>query len=198
MKRDRRGSKYGTLLFVIPLIVIFGIVAFTVYSDYTAPTTGTLSVITLVHPYHQAEVKEAEQVTVDGSAMTAPLNLTVAPGSETVVFQPLNGYSTPSPRTVVVEAGKTAYAVAVYVPIVRVVGVETNSFNVTSVKAVQGVTPVSFVNISNQTVTIESLAFGLRAIDAGLNFTYVYQSQGTSEYWNYLNRNITGVVTTEP
>lgn len=203
MKTSRRRGRFGWLLFVLPLAIIFGIIAYQVYAVETAPKTGTLSLITLVQPYHSAQAKQAEEVTVDGAAVEAPANLTLAPGPHVIVFPAQNGYTTPASRRIVIGAGQTSYAVGLYVPIVRFVGVQPNTFNDTSVKAVQGVTPVCFLNISNQVVTIQSLAWesssdpqGIKPLGAGQNFTYVYLSVGTSAFWNFDNRSVSGEVFT--
>lgn len=209
MKKSRSKSKrFGALIFIIPIVVIVGVVGYQLYSVYTAPTKGTLEVITLVQPYHSASARQAEKVLVNETAGSAtivmsPINITLDPGPHAVTFEPIDGYQTPASRTIVIGAGQTSYAVGLYQPLEKFVGVEAGSFNVTAVKAVQGVTPVSFVNISNVTVTIQSLAWesssdptGVKPLAVGENFTYVYQSVGDSLFWNFLDRGISGQVET--
>lgn len=105
--------------------------------------------------------------------------LSLTQGTYTVVFSSVKWYSTPLPRTVSVLAGKTAYALGVYDPIVKGVSIEGSRFNATTTSVKHGVTPFVLINKMSSFAVVQGGPTGTIIIQSAKNFTYVFQNAGT-------------------
>jgi hypothetical protein len=142
------------------LIVVIGLVS------NEASTTGVLVVEALSSGKYSPAVPLQVSATVGTVTHLTPFNITVGAGERTVVFGTLSWYLTPAPRSVVVVGGKTAYAVGIYLPIVRVITFNRDGFNSTAVTALHGVTPVIAPNARVY-------------LQPSQNYTMVFKSAGT-------------------
>lgn len=174
-RKSRYDPRVGKLLFILPaaIIIVLGVYA---YVQLNAP--GTLVV--------QAESKSGSPLnvvaTVNGKSGTTPWSLSLAQGNYQVTFASLNWYYPTQPHDVALEPGTTAYAVAVYDPIGRVVQVTPSGFNTTTVTALHGVTQVNFTNPSSSAVTFKGAPFGNVPLSPGQTLSYTYPGAGTYEY----------------
>ncbi len=174
-RKSRYDPRVGKLLFILPaaIIIILGVYA---YVQLNAP--GTLIV--------QAESKSGSPLnvvaTVNGKTGTTPWTLSLTQGNYQVTFPSLTWYYTPQPHDVTVEPGTTAYAVAVYDPVGKVIQVTPSGFNSTTVTALHGVTQVNFTNPSSSVVTFQGSPFGNVALSPGQTLSYTYPSAGSYEY----------------
>lgn len=134
------------------------------------------------------------EVTVGGQTVRAPDNLTLSPGSYTVDFSPLQYYAAPAARQVQVSAGVTVFAAGVYVPVVMKIGVTPSGFNRTSIGALHGVTPVSWIDTSSGPVTINIDQVGRVNLNAGQNYTHIFSGPGSYSYQLFLTPSQGGVV----
>ena len=114
--------------------------------------------------------------------VTTPSTLALPQGVYTVTFNQLQWYQTPTPRTVSLPAGRTAYALAEYTPTLEVIRISSLGFDITSVAAKGGLSPVVWVNTSTQFVVLIGDQFVRAVINPNQNFTYVYQSTGHFQY----------------
>jgi hypothetical protein len=186
-KRHRRSS---TIVFLIPFLVIGVAIAYLTYSAAFA-SSGTLLVRAgSSHSQLQAGF------TANGQRGQTPMNLTLNHGSYTVAFSPLPFYQTPSPLEVTVLSGKTTYAFGLYVPAPEGVAISGQSFNTTSITALHGVTPVTWVNNNASTVTLLGNDFPQVDILPGRSFTHVYASPGTFSF-ELQGSSTTGTVTVQ-
>ncbi|MDG7013435.1 MAG: hypothetical protein JRN11_03040 [Nitrososphaerota archaeon] len=176
MARQRQRKKLGQLLFFGPIIALIVIVLFG-FGGSIAGGTGTLVVRAQGTQQLPGEYL-AVRATVAGSSHTTPFNLTLRQGTYTVSYAPLEWYRTPSPVSVTVIGGKTAYAVGSYVPTPVGVSIGPGGPNVTSARAEHGVTPVVWFNRSTATVQISSTLFSV-PIPPGANYTHTFSTPGT-------------------
>lgn len=177
MKRRKRGGRFGTLLFLVPTIVVLALVIFAVL--YTVSfQNGTLIVNAQTSSkYYQPKFLNVS-ASVSGRLGTTPYNLSLAPGTYTVSFSQRAWFYTPAERVVSLPGGKTAYAVGVYDPIVRTVLMTGDSFNSSNVSAEHGITPVIFINQMKDSVLIQSIPTGRVNIPPAGNFTFVFPQAG--------------------
>ena len=77
----------------------------------------------------------------------------------------------------------------------KVIGFSQNSFNSTSLTAVHGVTPVIWVNVSSQVVTLQSKFFGTIPVQPGRNASFVFQAAGTFNFWIFNDQSVAGTIT---
>jgi hypothetical protein len=178
MKGRKRRGRFGTLLFALPIVLIALVVAYQLISE-TYFNSGTLSVAAQSSGKYYPQVVLKVTATVGTQAGTTPFTLSVTQGTYTVNFSPMPWYSTPLSRTVSVVAGRTSYAVGVYDPIVKGVSVEANQFNVTSISAKHGVTPLVVINKMSVYAVIQGGPTGTIIIQPSQNYTNVFGSAGT-------------------
>ncbi len=123
------------------------------------------------------------QVSINGMLITTPSTLSLPQAVYTVTYNTLQWYQTPAPRVISLLAGRTAYAIGEYKPIVEVVGISGGSFNVTSLTAKSKVTPVIWVNTSNHFVVLMGEQFNMAVMNPQGNFTFIYQTAGKFLFW---------------
>ncbi len=178
MKRAKKRNPIGTLLFLIPIIVVSGVVAYAVVTG-AGSTNGTL----VVEAQSMSKYFPAKALTVTASVgshtSVTPYNLTLTQGAYTVTFAAIQWYTAPPPKAVDVIAGRASFAVGAYQPIIDAVSVRGDQFNVTSLGAMHGVTPVIWVNPTSDFVTISGSPLGRVSIAPTQNFTYIFQQPGT-------------------
>ena len=181
MRRQKTGRKWGNLIFLLPVIVIAGLVAYQLI-NVTFFNDGTLNVQALTSDKFYPSESLAVTASVGGQTGTTPFSVSLPQGTYSVTFDRLQWYWTPSPRQAVVPAGSTAYATGVYSPIQRVIMITQDKFNVTEVTAMHDVTPVTWENsMANFTILVGS-PFGKIILTPGENYTYVYQNQGSFSF----------------
>jgi hypothetical protein len=165
----------GRVIFLIPIVAVILLFAFGIFS-LASRGTGTLVVEAQVSGGAVSKFV-AVSATVSGMTHDTPFNITVSPGGYTVTYSPLKWYYTPTPRQVIVEGGKIAYSVGLYVPVPVEIVVSQSGPNSTALTVEHGVTPIIWVNNSDQTIEVESTAFS-HAILAGGNYTSVVTKAG--------------------
>jgi len=174
-------------LFFVPLAILTTVI---VYGYYASSQPGTL----LVGARDASSQKDLSvPASVNGMLLTTPSMLSLPQGIYTVTFGQLQWYQTPSPRTVSLSAGRTAYAQAEYVPSLEIIRISGQGFDVTSVTAKGGLSPVVWVNTLDQFVVLTGDQFDRAVINPNQNFTYVYQSAGHYRY-SIWQSNFTGTV----
>ncbi len=174
--RTRKKSR-GGYLFLLPLAILVTII---IYGYYTSSQPGTL-IVEARDPSFQKDL--IVQASVNGKLVTTPSTLALPQGVYTVNYNTVQWYQTPTPRVISLLAGRTAYAIAEYRPVVEVVGIFGNGFNVTSLSAKSKVTPVVWVNTSDHFVVLMGDQFNLAVMNPRENFTYIYQSPGKFLFW---------------
>jgi hypothetical protein len=178
MKGRRKRGRFGTLLFVLPIAIVILIVAYQFISE-TYFNSGTLVVEAQSSGRYYQSVGLNVSVNVDTRGGTTPLTLSLTQGTYTVAFPSVQWYSTPLPRTVSVLAGKTAYALGVYDPVVKIVSIEGGQFNSTTISVKHGVTPFVLINKMSDFAVVQGAPSGTIIIQSAKNFTYVFQNAGT-------------------
>jgi plastocyanin len=160
------------LFFFLPFVVIGGAAAYVWFSGALVGP-GTLSVAA-----GSGGSPLVARFTVNGITGQTPANITLGEGTYTVVFTQLQWYATPPSDPVTVLTGITVYAYGQYNPVVDYVAVTDSGFNATRISALHGVTPVTWVNQSQSTVTLLSSSFAQTNILPGRSFTHVFASTG--------------------
>lgn len=173
--KSRTKRRLGTVAFLVPFVVVFGVFAFTYYGSISN-TTGVL-VVEAQSSYGASSKFIHVQATVNGITQTTPFNATLNAGTYTVSYASIGWYYHAANRTVGIPGGKVVYAVGVFNPIPDYVGATQTGFNVTRVNAGAGITPVVFQNVSGQPIQLQSVNFN-RVIPAMENYTYVFQTSG--------------------
>jgi hypothetical protein len=121
--------------------------------DVGTPTTGTLAIAV-------SGVASAP-ITVNGTARTAPVTLTVAAGSYTVVFGAVSGYTTPPQQIVSVTTGATRSVIGVYAPLAGVGSLIINISGVASAPITINGTPYTApLTLTNLPAGPYTVAFG--------------------------------------
>jgi plastocyanin len=195
LKRGKKHSRLGGLVFFIPTVIILGIVAFGVFS-YISTRSGTLEVEAMSSARYEPSVQLHPLVTVNGMSTKSPFNVTLPEGEYTVVFGNMSWYTTPASRSVVVSGGETQFAVGVYDPVVRVISMSSVGFNSTSVTAEHGLTPVIWVNVGENAFTLNIQGLARISLNPGENYTTIFSTQGTFSY-SILNSGYNGTVQSE-
>jgi hypothetical protein len=195
LKRTRKSGRFGTLLFLAPTAAIMLIVLIGLVSN-EASTTGVLVVEALSSGKYSPAVPLQVSATVGTVTHLTPFNITVGAGEQTVVFGTLSWYLAPAPKSVVVVGGKTAYAVGIYFPIVRVITFNRDGFNSTAVTALHGVTPVVWINDGTVGVTLVITPNTRVYLQPSQNYTMVFKSAGTYGF-SIFNTDFGGSVTCE-
>lgn len=192
--KKRNPGRFGRLVFFTPIVVLAGVFVFLLLNTALAPTTGTLHVEMRVQEYNGAIGLQRGTVTVDGVTTVAPSNLTLPGGFHRVAFPVMNWYYTPLPESVNVLVGQTAFAYGVYHPISEVIAVSPTVFNNTKAIALHGVTPLVFLNTSDQVVTLQGTGFNTASLNPGQSFTFIYPATGTYSFNVLGNPDISGQV----
>ena len=122
------------------------------------------------------------QASVNGIQIITPSSLALPQGVYTVTFNQLRWYQTPSPRTVSLPAGRTAYALGEYIPALEIIRISSQGFDITNVTAKGGLSPVVWVNTSAQFVVLLGDQFNRVIINPSENFTYIYQTTGEFQF----------------
>jgi len=178
MKARGKRTRFGTLVFLIPILLVAALVAFAVI-DTTNLQKGTLIVRAQTSARYYPALALDVPVSISGKAGTTPFNLTLSAGTYTVDFPAQRWFVAPHPRTVNLTAGGTSYVVGTYSPIPVFVSVDQNHFNTTSVEVLRAITPVIWVNPSSNYEVISSSLTGSLFIPPLQNYTYVFRGQGT-------------------
>ncbi len=168
----------GTLLFLIPIIFVSAVVLYAALGGAGA-TSGTLVVEAQSGSKYSPARALSVSVTVGGRAGVTPFNLTLTQATYIVTFPAVKWYDAPVPREVNVSGGKTSFVIGQYHPIVDVVSVTQDQFNVTNIAALHGVTPVVWVNPTSDYVTLSGSETGVITIPSMQNYTYIFQHAGT-------------------
>jgi hypothetical protein len=181
MKAKRRGNRFGALVFFVPIVLIVAVIGYAVISG-TASPKGTIVVTAQSSSRYYTPIELNASVTVGTASGVTPFRLLLASGIYKVTYSSLPWFSTPYARDISVIGSQSSYAVGVYDPLVRVVSIDQNHFNTTSVSALHGVTPVAFVNQMSNSVILESDVTGNIPIRPSQNFTYVFQGAGSFDF----------------
>jgi hypothetical protein len=181
VKRQRRDRRVGIALFMIPIVAIGLVVAYQ-FLTFNLNSTGTIIVTAQAGGKFAASSPLKVPVMVAGRIEMTPLNLTLPQGEYSVGFGRISWYNSPDNRTITVAGGKTAYAVGVYVPIVRGVEIYAGGFNVTSLTAYHGVTPVTWINHNSSYAVLQITGLNNVVLAAGQNYTYIFPSTGQYGY----------------
>jgi len=174
-RSKKRSVPFGRLVFFIPLVIVLLLVLFAFVSGSTS-TAGTL--IVSAQSSDNAATPLRVTAVVQSTTSTTPFNLSLRQGTYIVNFGALAWYSAPPARTVVVPAGRAAYAVGVYQPVERIVAISGGSFNQSAVTALHGVTPVVWVNKEGVPLLLNIQGVKPVSLQAGQNFSYIFQSAG--------------------
>jgi hypothetical protein len=178
VKRGKRARRWGRLAFFLPVIAVLAIVAFALLSNQGGQA-GTLIVEAQSSSRYYPAVMLSATATVSSSKGTTPFNVSLTAGQHQVTYSSITGYYTPSPRTVTVEGGKTGYSIGVYDPIPKMISITPSGFNQTTISALHGITPVFWVNRSGTYQILQLQPVGKVELQAGQNFTYVFQQAGS-------------------
>ena len=178
MKGRRKGSRLGTLLFLIPILLVVALVAYAIIGT-TSFKNGTLIVKAQTSTRYYATEFLNVSVSVAGRPGVTPFTLSLSPGTYTVSFPAQRWFTSPQSKTVTVTPGGTAYAVGVYDPIPVSVSVGQSKFNTTSVTVLHKVTPLVWINPSSDYEVITSSLTGRMIIPPMQNDTFVFQYRGT-------------------
>jgi hypothetical protein len=178
LKGRKKRGRFGTFLFALPIIFFAVVIAYQLISE-TYFNSGSLTVAAQSSGKYYQAVPLNVTASVGKQTGTTPFTISLTQGSYTVNFLPIQWYSTPASRFVSVVAGRNSYALGVYDPIVRGVSIESNQFNVTSISAKHGVTPIVWTNGMSSYAVIQGGPSGNIIIQPSQNYTFVFQSAGT-------------------
>jgi hypothetical protein len=178
MKSRKKRGKFGTLLFALPITLFVLVIAYQLISE-TYFNSGTLVVAAESSGKYSAVIGLNVSVSVGSRGGTTPITLSLVQGVYTVVFPSLQWYSTPIPRTVSVLAGRTAYALGLYDPVVKGISIEGGQFNATDISIKHGVTPFVLINKMNGFAVVQGAPTQTIIIQSAKNYTYVFQNAGT-------------------
>jgi hypothetical protein len=175
-RKSRYDARIGKLLFVVPAIIIIILV---VYAFVQLNSPGTL----IVTAEDQNLASLRVPFTVNGNSYTTDASLSLSQGSYVVTFGTISWYYPPLARDVTITPGKTTYAVGSYVPETKFVLVTAIGFNVTTVAALHGVTPITWINPSNSLVTFSGGPFQQVRIEPGQTYTYTFATAQSFELY---------------
>ena len=184
LSKKRSSRRTGRLLFFLPVGLLLLLLVLALVSWIPAQN-GTLLVETFSSGRYTPSVQIHPSVTVGSVTKVSPFNLSLPQGEYNVVFGPVAWYATPDSRSVPLVGGKTAFAVAYYSPLVRVIAVTPDGFNATSVTAKHSVTPVVWVNTGSAAIVIQIDGVGRVSLAPSANYTAVFASTGTFGYSIY-------------
>ncbi len=171
-RKSRYNSKIGKLVFFAPAAIIIILV---VYAFVQLNSPGTLVVRAEDQNFKLLNVP----FTINGNSYTTPKNVSLSQGSYVVDFGVITWYYAPASRDVTVTPGHTVYAVGSYTPATKFVQVTGSGFNVTSVSALHGVTPVEWINPSDSVVTFSGGPFQQVRLEPDQSYTYTFPTAGT-------------------
>jgi hypothetical protein len=160
---------------------------------YVSTENGTLVVEAMSSSRYSTSVPMQVPVTVGSVHGTTPFNLSLAQGQYTVVYGAVSWFRTPPPRTLQLTGGKTTYALAEYLPVIRAMSISNNGFNSTSVSAYHGVTPVVWLNQGATVAVLQIDTVGNVIVNPSQNYTHVFDSKGTFGF-DIFNTGFNGVV----
>ena len=102
-------------------------------------------------------------------------------GPDVVSFGTIPWYYPPTARDVTITPGYQTYAVGSYQPETKFVQVTVSGFNETTVAALHGVTPVTWINPSSSLVTFSGGPFQQVRLESGQSYTYTFTTPETFE-----------------
>jgi hypothetical protein len=181
LKGRKRSDRFGTLLFVIPVVLVVALAAYAVFNA-TLSQDGVLIVRAQTSSnYYPAEYLNVA-VSVAGKSGTTPFNITLPQGTYTVTFPSQRWFTPPASRTINVTARGDSFVVGVYDPIPVTISVNETKFNTTAISVLHKVTPVIWVNPTPQYDVISSTLTGRIIIAPMQNYTYVFQESGSYSF----------------
>jgi hypothetical protein len=181
LKGRKKGDRYGTLVFLIPVILVVSLAAYAVF-DATLSQDGTLIVRAQTSAkYYPTEYLNVT-VSVTGKSGITPFTISLPQGTYTVTFPSERWFTSPASRTVNVTARSDSFVVGVYNPIPVTVSVNQTKFNTTAISVLHKVTPVTWVNPTNNYDVISSALTGRIIIAPMQNYTYVFQESGSYSF----------------
>lgn len=182
MRRGKRfNSKLGVLFFIIPILLIGSIVLYA-FVQLNTPGTLIVSAESCLKGQNNPCNPLTVSATVDDKTGTTPWTLSLTQGNYVVNFTTIEWYHPASARDVSIVPGKTAYAVAVYDPIAKVVQVTSGGFNATEITALHNVTPVNWTNPSTSVVTFTGSPLGTISLEPGESLSYTFTASGVYNY----------------
>jgi plastocyanin len=191
--KSRYNSRVGKLFFILPILII-GVLVVYAFVELNSPGTLIVQAEGCVNSVSSTTTTTGNcpsinvPVTVGSKSGTTPWTLSLSQGTYTVNFTAAQWYYPPPEHEVVIDPGLTAYAVAIYNPINKVVQVSPSGFNTTSVAALHGVTLVKWTNPSSSVVTFEGSPYGRIPLDPGESYSAIFATAGTYTF-NVLNTN---------
>jgi hypothetical protein len=193
-----RKTKVTWILFLIPIMITSIFVFYGIIISYLQPKFGTLIIKTIVLDNDQHKITELTvSVAVDGSIYRSPVNISLAPGLHKVSFFEVMGYRTPLEKFVNVLPGKEAYAIGVYTPVEFIINITKNKIvftNITNIAIIHGVTPVVFVNVSDEPVQLGSYLFDSPVLAPHQNYTKIFESPGLYRFWILGNSSVSSEI----
>jgi hypothetical protein len=192
LSKKKPSRRFGRLIFFVPTLLVIAIVAFGI-ANFISVQNSTLIVEASSSGQYSPSLQLHPQVTVGSTTKVSPFNITLPQGTYTVVFGEVTWYVTPTPRTVVLSGGKTEFADAVYDPVVREIAITSSGFNATSLTALHGVTPVVWVNLSEDVVVLNIKNLDSVSLSPGQNFTRIFSTTGTFDF-SLLNTGFSGTI----
>ena len=178
MARSKRNRRIGTLLFLIPIILVVAVIAYAVIGTSTF-RNGTLTVEGQTSSTYYQSIPLNVSVNVAGAKGVTPFTISLPPGTYVVTYSSAHWFTSPPQRIVNVTGGTHSYAVGTYSPILVHVSINQDKFNATSIEAMHGVTPVVWNNLSTNYEVITSTLTGRIVIPPLANYTYIFQHAGT-------------------
>jgi len=174
-KKSRRG-RLSTFFFLLPILVIVAVAAYQILS-YSSTQNGVLKVYAIDT---RNDNLTGVGASINGVSVQLPYTAVLAQGEYTVTYSSVNWFITPSPKHVTVLAGKTAYAIGVYVPRPVNVAVTQSGFNVSSVTVLHIVTPLVITNAGQDYVVLTGFpGRGNVVLAGGQSFTTQFNETGT-------------------
>ena len=169
------------LLFLIPIVVIGGLVAYALVGAVFFQN-GTL----VVKAYSESSAGSVSPLhvsaSISGRSELTPFNLSLPQGPYIVEFQSLRWYVTPANHSLFLDSGKTAYAVGIYSPVKVVIGASASGFNATTSSALHGVTPVEWTNIGSTYLVVDVETVGTLGLAPGQSYTAIFKTAGSYSY----------------
>ena len=178
MKGRRKNNRFGTLLFIVPIVLVAALVAYAIV-DTTSFGNGTLIIRAQTSTKYYSALYLNVTVTAAGKSGTTPLTLSLPQGTYTVTFPSQQWFTPPPSRTVNLTSRGDSFVVGVYNPIPVSVSVNQDKFNTTKITVLHRVTPLIWVNPTQNYAVISSDLTGRIIIPPLQNATYVFQNPGS-------------------
>ena len=176
MRKSKKGARYSNAVFFVPVVIVLLLVAFALLSGATV-TTGVLVITAQSSGNPKAPIHV--KAVVGGFTGTTPFNVTLSQGDYVVAFGQLSWYTIPSSNPVTVNKGQTQYAVGVYRPISKTIAITDTGFNSTTVVALHGVTPVTWINQGQSALILRVQGLDPISLQPGQTSTQVFPGTGT-------------------